>query len=77
MAQVPPTITFNGKDYTIDKLPQDVQGLISLYSKWEGELREARVESFKLEAALKGISIEIETRMSAVESTPPEPAPEA
>lgn len=77
MAQVPPTITFNGKDYNINQLPQDVQGLISLYSKWEGELREAKVESFKLEAALKGISIEIETRMTAVESTPVEPAPEA
>ena len=57
------TLTINGKEYSILMLPADVQHLLSIYAKWENELKTAKVEVFKLEAAIKGLSMEIDTRV--------------
>jgi hypothetical protein len=67
------TLTINGKEHPVTSLPQDVQNLLSIYAKWENELKASKVEVFKLEAAIKGLSIEIETRMQQIDSTPEVP----
>lgn len=56
-------VTIGGKAYQFSILPKEVQDLIAVYSKWERELADAKVEVFKLEAAMKGVSKEIELRM--------------
>jgi len=65
-----PTLSLNGKNYPVDSLPSDVKNLLGIYSKWGSELKNAKVEVFKLEAAIKGISAEIELRITQLESTP-------
>lgn len=65
-----PALAINGKEYPIDQLPGDIQNLLNIYSKWETELKAAKVEVFKLEAAIKGITVEIETRVHQFENTP-------
>ena len=57
-----PTITAGDKTYSIASLPEDVQKLISIYQSWEVELQAARTEVFKLEAAIRGLSSELEGR---------------
>ena len=66
-------LSLGGKDYPIASLPADVQNLLAIYGKWDNELKNAKVEVFKLEAALKGISLEIEIRLKQHESTPQVP----
>lgn len=58
-----PTITVNGKTFDIESLPGDIKELIGLYQLWEGELIEARREAFKIEAALKGLTTELDVRL--------------
>lgn len=55
-------VSIGGKSYPFSQLPKDLQDLITVYTRWEKELADAKVEVFKLEAALKGISKEIELR---------------
>jgi hypothetical protein len=65
-----PVLRMNDKNYPVDSLPQDVKYLLGIYASWESELKTAKVEVFKLEAAIKGISSEIELRIQQFESTP-------
>ena len=61
------TITFNDKVYVISALPQEVQELINIHQSWSVELGEQRREVFKIEAALRGLLIELETRFKVVD----------
>ena len=61
-----PTITAGGNTYSIAGLPEDVQKLIQIYQNWEVELQAARTEVFKLEAAIRGLGIELEGRFKAL-----------
>lgn len=60
------TLSIRGKDYTVSDLGPDIQNLLDLFGKWEAELKQSKVEVFKLEAALKGLSAEIEHRVSKI-----------
>lgn len=71
--QQTPVLSLNGKNYPIDELPADIQNLLDIYGIWENELKMAKVEVFKLEAAIKGVSFEIEHRIQQFESTPVPP----
>ncbi len=62
--QTEPSITFRGKNIPIAALPKDITDLLDVHNKWEVELSEARVEVFKLEAAIRGIGSEIEHRLT-------------
>lgn len=63
-AQIPEAkLEFDGKEYLISELSPELQKLISFYSQWEAELGDAKVEVFKLEAALRGVTTEIEFRL--------------
>lgn len=61
------TITFNDKVYVISALPQEVQELINIHQSWSVELGEQRREVFKLEAALRGLLLELETRFKVID----------
>lgn len=70
------TITLNNVEHAVDQLPQNIQYLIDLYSDWNRELDEAKIaveqakiNVFKLEAAIIGITGEIETRVKALSLT--------
>jgi hypothetical protein len=65
-----PVLTLNGKEYPLDSLPADIKNLIEVYGRWQGELKEQRIEVFKLEAAIRGVESEIELRIRQIESTP-------
>ena len=67
------TLTLGGKDYDTEALPGELQNLINIFSTWEGELRQARVEVYKLEAAVKSIALEIEMRIKQLEVKPEAP----
>jgi hypothetical protein len=66
-------LAIGGKEYAVTDLPADVQNLLGIYAIWEGELKTAKIEVFKLEAAIKGLSSEIEIRLKQHESTPQVP----
>jgi hypothetical protein len=61
------TLTLGEKEYDTERLPDEIQHLITVYSKWQEELAAQRVEMFKLEAALKSVSLEIEYRIKQIE----------
>lgn len=67
------TLSINGKDHSISSLPSDIQNLLVIFSKWETELKTAKIEVFKLEAAIKGLSAEIELRVKQFTETPEVP----
>lgn len=67
------TLSINGKDHPISSLPSDVQNLLVIFTKWETELKTAKIEVFKLEAAIKGLSAEIELRVKQFDETPEVP----
>lgn len=67
------TLTLGEHEYDTEKLPGEVQNLINIFSTWEGELRQARVEVYKLEAAVKSIALEIEMRIKQLEVKPEAP----
>jgi hypothetical protein len=57
-------VTMKGKQYILATLPKEIQDLISVYVRFEGELSNAKVEVFKLEAAMKQVGREIDLRMA-------------
>ena len=59
-----PSITFRGKTIPISALPKEITDLLDVHGKWEEELSHAKIEVFKLEAAIRGISIEIDHRLT-------------
>lgn len=66
-----PTLTVNEKVFAIDSLPQEIKDLIGIYKNWEEEkisaqdkVKYAQIEVFKLDAALKALGAEIETRVN-------------
>ena len=67
------TLSINGKEHSVQGLPADIQNLLVIYAKWENELKAAKVEVFKLEAAIKGLSAEIELRVQQYADTPEAP----
>ena len=69
MTEPIPTLSIGGKDYPVASLPPEVQNFLGIYALWEGELKTAKIEVFKLEAAIKGLSAEIEIRLKQYEST--------
>ena len=71
MSQEEPSITYKGATIPLSALPKDITDLLDLHTKWEGELSAARVEVFKLEAAIRGLGSEIDHRLS--ELTNPRP----
>lgn len=67
------TLSINGKEHSIQSLPSDIKNLLAIFSKWETELKTAKIEVFKLEAAIKGLSTEIELRVQQIADTPEVP----
>ena len=61
-----PSISLGDKTFSIASLPQEVQDLIGIYQAWGDELKKQQIETFKIQAAMKGISIEIEQRLASV-----------
>lgn len=59
-----PVLSIKGKDFPVPQLPQDIQNLIKIYEKWQLELADKKLEVFKQEAAIRGIEVEIETRIT-------------
>lgn len=59
-----PVLSIKGQDYPVAELPQDIQKLIKIYEKWQLELSDKKLEVFKQEAAIRGIEMEIELRIS-------------
>ena len=64
-----PMITSNGESYFIDTLPADLQRLVHLYQRWENELHEQQIEVFKTEAAIRGLSAELESRFKELSNS--------
>jgi hypothetical protein len=62
------TITFNEKPYVISSLPKELQELIQIHQQWSNDQIKAKLEVFKLDAALRGLISEMETRFSALET---------
>ena len=67
-------LTIENVDYYVDELPAEIQGLIKIYDAWHEDLAKARVEVFKIEAAIKGLSLEIEARVNALKAPWPRSA---
>jgi hypothetical protein len=65
-----PTITIDGKERLVSDLPQDLQNIISIYATWEQKLADAKLQVFFVEAAMRGLTAEIEARIKQVDSTP-------
>ena len=42
------TLSVQGKEYIVEDLPKDLQRLLELYSTWEAELVDTKIEVFKL-----------------------------
>lgn len=61
-----PMLNVDGVNFPISSLPEDIKDLISIYQNWEVELKNQRVEVFKLEAAIRGVSTEIQSRVRAL-----------
>lgn len=53
------TITISGKVYDEATLPEKSKQLIAIYRKWNQELLDSRLETSKLEAALRELSREV------------------
>ena len=58
-------VTVDDQNYPLADLPGDVQELVTIYQRWETALAEQRLEVFKSEAALRGLSTEIQSRVRA------------
>lgn len=56
-------VTIDGVDYDFDKLTKPQQDLISVWSAFNQDLLEARVEVFKLEAAIRDITRTISSEL--------------
>lgn len=56
-------LSLDGKDYRVEDLPPDIQNMLAIYTTWTEELKVARVEVYKLEAATRGITSEIQLRI--------------
>lgn len=63
------SITIGEKTIEVESLPPEIKQFLAIYSAWEDELSAAKVEVFKLEAAIKGLSQEIEIRLKSIEDT--------
>ena len=61
------TITFNEKPYVISTLPKELQELIQIHQKWSADIIDAKLEVFKLEAATRGLIVEMENRFKLVD----------
>jgi hypothetical protein len=59
-------MVIDGVELAVDELPADVRELITIYERWSTEeLVKAKIEVFKLEAAVAQISTEIQKRVVA------------
>lgn len=58
----PNTIKIGNDIVDIQNLPDDIQKLVKLGDTWQKELQQSRVDLFKNEAAIRGLSMEIEFR---------------
>lgn len=56
-------ITVDGVTYPVANLPPDIQNLFNVYQQWNSELSEAKLEVFKLEAAIRSLTAEVEARI--------------
>lgn len=59
-----PSITYRGKNLELSKLPKPIQDLFGVRDRWSTELANNKVETFKLEAAIRGLDSEIDHRLS-------------
>jgi hypothetical protein len=57
-----PLVDVGGKSVPFLELPVEVQTLVKTYQRWQVELNDARLEVFKLEAALRGLGAELELK---------------
>ena len=51
----------------LSEVPQDVSNLIEIYKKWEQDCQTQRLEVYKTEAAMRGLTVEIETRLQGLQ----------
>lgn len=58
-----PTITVGDQTFLIADLPPETQRIVNIYRSWEADLDKARIEVFKYEAALRGLTKELEVRV--------------
>ena len=56
-------LVLDGVEHVVADLPVEIRDLISVYNTWSDELKKAKVEVFKLEAAQRGLTQEIEQRV--------------
>lgn len=61
------TVTFNDKEYIIDRLPDDIKELISVHQTWNTELTNQKREVFKLEGAMRSVLNELEVRFKVID----------
>ncbi len=65
-------IVYEGTPIKVASLPKEIQNYINCFSTWERELQAARIEVFKLEAAIRGITAEVNARIG-LHLNPPKP----
>lgn len=63
-----PMLNIDGDTYEIDKLPDDIKGLLNRYAKWSKEGEEAKSEAEKCDAACRALSVEISNRLKAIKA---------
>lgn len=57
------SITVDGAQWPISKLPSHIQQVFYIYQEWNNQLDTQRKEVFKLESAIRAVSAEIEARI--------------
>ena len=51
----------------LSEVPEDVLNLIEIYKKWEQDCQTQRLEMYKTEAAMRGLTVEIEIRLKGIQ----------
>ena len=67
--QSEPTLEIDGRFYPLSTLPKEITDLLSLFTRWEDEKKNAIFEVQKLDAALKSLSTEISSRIAIHDAT--------
>lgn len=56
-------VKINGTDHRFGDLPKEIQEMVAILSRWNMELMEKRIETVKIEHALKSMTNEISKAM--------------
>ena len=72
-SNVPETLTFDGVEHKLADLSKKTQSLVFVYTKWQNELVDARLEVDKVTAALREAEAQL-TASVKEDLAPKEPA---